>query len=519
MAAKSKTKKTGPRGKGGAAGPEGGPKSRARSRTKPTTRAKTARAPAAAAGPTVLVVNMIPRSLSRETHQDSEPSLAVNPANPLEIVGTAFTPDPAGGALAPVYISTDGGLTWQLNSIVPSAAGSTTGTSDISLAFASNGGGLYGGILSAATGDFETLRTPNVTLPGSMQSLASRPNNDQPFAHAITDGGNDRVFIGNNDFRNRPNTATVDVSPAAQVAAPLLAFNSARIEVRGTVGQDGPQIRPVAHTDGTVYAAFYGWRSQTGSFPANTLVVTTDVVVVRDDHGGAGTPPVAPFSDLVDLGDGLAGRRVALGVTIPFHRFGIPAAGQQRLGGSLSIAVDPRAGQSQTVYLAWADMQGNSLTVLHVRRSATGGQTWSPADLLTITDATNAALAVNDAGTIGLLCQELTGAGQARRWKTQFRWSTDGGTSWNAVPLADTPAATPVKTFDPYLGDYDHLVAVGADFYGIFSANNTPDNANFPSGVTYQRNADFTARRLLALDNVTAVGVSIDPFFFKVTGV
>lgn len=516
MAAKSKTKKTGPRSKGGAAGTKGGPKSRAGSRTKPTTRAKVARAPAAAAGPTVLVVNMIPRSLSRETNQDSEPSLAVNPANPLEIVGTAFTPDPAGGALAPVYVSADGGRTWQLNSIVPSLAGSTTGTSDISMAFASSGGGLYGGILSAATGDFVRLRAPAVSLPNPMQNLGNRPNNDQPFAHAITDGGNDRVFIGNNDFQNRPNTATVDVSSAAQVALPLPTFNSARIEVRNTVGQDGPQIRPVAHSDGTVYAAFYGWRTQTGSFPANTLVVTTDVVVVRDDHGGAGTPP---FGDLVDPGDNLAGYRVARGVTIPFHRFGILAAGQQRLGGSLSIAVDPRAGQSQTVYLAWTDMQGNSLTMLHVRRSTNGGQAWSPADLLTITDSTNAALAVNDAGAVGLLCQELTGQGLARRWKTQFRWSTNGGTSWNAVPLADTPAATPAKTFDPYLGDYDHLVAVGGDFYGIFAANNTPDNANFPSGVTYQRNADFTTRRLLSLNNTTVVGVSIDPFFFKVTGV
>ena len=83
--------------------------------------------------------------------------------------------------------------------------------------------------------------------------------------------------------------------------------------------------------------------------------------------------------------------------------------------------------------------------------------------------------------------------------------------------LANAPANFPVKTFDPYLGDYDHLVAVGRDFYGIFSANNTPDLANFPNGVVYQRNADFTSHTLLALDNTTPVAVSIDPFFFKVS--
>src|SRR5213593_4748766 len=87
----------------------------------------------------VVVVNMIPRSLSRETNQDSEPSLSVNPANPLQIEGTAFTPDPMGGPLAPLFVSTDGGNTWSLNSIIPSGAGNSS-THDVSLAFASSGG-------------------------------------------------------------------------------------------------------------------------------------------------------------------------------------------------------------------------------------------------------------------------------------------------------------------------------------------------------------------------------------------
>jgi hypothetical protein len=50
----------------------------------------------------VLVVNMVPKSLSGETNQDSEPHLTVNPTNPLQIVGTAFTPAPAAGPNAPL---------------------------------------------------------------------------------------------------------------------------------------------------------------------------------------------------------------------------------------------------------------------------------------------------------------------------------------------------------------------------------------------------------------------------------
>ena len=69
--------------------------------------------------------------------------------------------------------------------------------------------------------------------------------------------------------------------------------------------------------------------------------------------------------------------------------------------------------------------------------------------------------------------------------------------------------------FFPYLGDYVRLLSVGRDFYGIFSGSNVPDLAHFPSGVSYQRNADWPTQRLIGLDGVSTVSASIDPFFFK----
>jgi hypothetical protein len=463
----------------------------------------------------IQVVNMVPKSNSDESFQDSEPHLAVNPTNPQQIVASAFTPDPLRGPNAPIYVSTNGGLNWRLNPIVPSGAGEFFPTGDITTAAPGrrsdddngddNGRRLYAGILrTPGSLLFNALRTPDFLSSTVMTVLLSRSDEDQPWAQVVkvgsgSDAGKDRLYIGINDFNALPRSATVEQSLDAAVAAPT--FTSARIEKRNTSGQDGPQIRPVAHRDGTVYAVFYGWRD----FDITNRVIA-DVVVVRDDNGGAGADP---YTALVDANDGVAGVRVVQNITFTFNSI----LGQTRLGGNPSIAVDPR--NSSTVYLAWADDQ-TSISTLHIRRSTDRGQNWG-SDLRTIANATNPALAVNSRGHVGLLYQRLTGTAPNQRYETHLERSSNGGGAWGDSVLANTPAATPVPTFQPYLGDYDYLMAVGRTFYGIFSANNSPNRANFPSGVRYQRNVDFDTNRLLGLDGSTIIPTSIDPFFVKST--
>jgi hypothetical protein len=463
--------------------------------------AKRTGAPKVLAPGDIMIVNMIPRSMSNETHQDSEPHLTVNPNNPSQIVGSAFTRDPFGGPLAPIYVSGDGGRTWTLEFVVPSQSS----TGDITVGF-SGSGQLYAGILRLP-GHLrqDILRTNTPSGPTPMNVLVDRAKVDQPFVQATTVGARDRVYVGNNDFTaTGGRTATIEQSTDA--ARPTPAFTKVRIEARGTgnAGQDGPQVRPVCHRDGTVYAIFYGWRA----FNDGNNEVTADVVVVRDDLGGTGA---TPFRSLRDPGDGLVGRRVAQGVRFIWD----DTLGQQRMGGDVSIATDPR--NSGTVYAAWGDVRPGTGYTLHVRRSTDRGVTWSPSDIRSIAKATNPSLAVNSQGVVGLLYQQVVGAGAGARWVTQLDRSLDG-VNWSNLVLARVPASSPLPQFQPYIGDYDHLVSVGRDFLGIFSANNTPDRNHFPIGVTYQRNHDFTTRRLLANNNTTQVGVSIDPFFFKVSG-
>jgi hypothetical protein len=463
----------------------------------------------------VRLINMTPQNRSCESNQDSEPNLAVNPANTNQIAGSAFTPgnqidclDATRTAcptnLAPIFVSTDGGGTWNLNCIVPSNAGGMT--SDITLRFGSNTNNLYAGILrQPGFLRLNILRTNDFAGTAGMTLLVDRNNVDQPYVQAITVAGNDRVYVGDNDFGG-PNgqTATIDQSLDGTQ------FNTLRIETRVTAGQDGPPIRTAIHPNGVIYAAFYGWRTRVGNFSPNATI-TSDVVVVRDNNGGTGTNP---FTALVDT-DGLAGVRVAQNRTIPWANTSQPGFGQERfVGSNITIAVDPS--RSSTVYIAWAARVGTTDYTLHVRRSLDFGATWS-GDLRTITNATNPALAINDAGTVGFLYQQLTASGTSQRWVTHVERTNDAFVNIQDLVLANVPANAPPAQFTPYIGDYVHLKAIGTTFYGIFSANNTPDNSNFPNGVIYQRNANFTTRTLLSTDNATSVPVSIDPFFFSIS--
>ena len=162
---------------------------------------------ASLAGAQVTVVNMIPQTLSDETGQDSEPNLAVNPANPLQIAGSAFTSHLGGvTSSAPIFVSTDGGNTWLLNNIVPSGNGAT---GDITLRFGGTSNNLYAGILLGGSGfRLNILRTANFVGPSAMTVLVdlSAISVDQPYVQAATvmggsGVGQDRVYVGDNDFQ------------------------------------------------------------------------------------------------------------------------------------------------------------------------------------------------------------------------------------------------------------------------------------------------------------------------------
>src|SRR5438477_1789721 len=198
--------------------------------------------------------------------------------------------------------------------------------------------------------ELNILRSKDAKSATQMQVLVNRAGTDQPFVQSTSNGAAETVFVGDNDFNLRPGkTSTVDYSLNGAAAA--AAFKNAGIESRAGASQNGPQVRTACHPGEVTYVAYYGWRKQSGSFQGNTLVITADVVVVRDDSGASGANP---FTDLKDPADGLSGRLVATGVKFPFRSKGKPQEGPQRLGGDLSIAVDPS--DRKRVYLGYSGL-------------------------------------------------------------------------------------------------------------------------------------------------------------------
>ena len=376
---------------------------------------------------TVRIVNMIPNALSGETNQDSEPNIAVNPARPTDIVGTAFTPAPLGAAFAPIYVSTDGGSTWALRNVVP--GNGTFGTKDISVAFAPTGGVLYAATLNGSNAGrlMQILRTTNFTSTTPMTVMMQRTGPDQPWAiTGPASGAGDRLYVGNNSlgtFR----TAFVDICLNASASSP--SFMGQLIERRQTGGQDGPPVRVAVHANGTVYAAFQRWAQVAGSN------VNFDVVVVRDDQFAG---DIDKFFNLVDAADNVEGQRVVTGLYLFFNG----TMGQDRIGGDLAIAVDPS--NSATVWVAWCERLGGARGTdwtLRVARSTNHGGSWAPI-LRTIVNAKNPALAVNSNRLLGLAYQQFTGT----QWVTRLELTGD---AW----------ATPAETLRAPSGALQHAGA------------------------------------------------------------
>lgn len=278
----------------------------------------------------------------------------------------------------------------------------------------------------------------------------------------------------------------------------------------------GTGFRIAAHSDGTVYGAYYLIRPRSESH--------FDVVVVRGDPAYHGSTSQAnlPMSQLRDLpkinaasrtckdGDGEVGSRVARCITYEFDEENNPAFGCQTRGSAISIAVHPL--DNKTVYVAWGD-ESAGMQTLHVKSSHNGGALWSVSDVLTVPHGNNPTLAVSASGRVAMLYQTLVTSSAGKRWETRIDVGGANFVAKTSTVLAVSPVTAACLPDTPYLGDYLDLSAAGETFYGVFTAPNDASITTFHGSASFRRR--MVAGRPVDLSGVP-VAESVDPYFFTV---
>ena len=402
-----------------------------------------------------------------EDAQNSEPNIAVNPVDPTQIMISAF------GSAQPekFFLSKDGGATW----------GKFPGVSasDASLAWSGNGK-VYLARLSGSGTAMCVFKQRSPTLPGAVFVPIAASNYvpggegpDQPWIETATVAGRDRIYVAFNDLSQPVKTASVRFSLDSGAT-----WQNTIIErTNPPDNQDGSAVRIKALGE-RVYAAFQRFNAVDANGNESG-----DIVVVRDDAGGTGK-----FKALGTNGVGVI---AAANESLPQNRLG-----SERLGSDLSIAIDPS--NSSRVAVAFAAISGGGPVVV-VRLSTNAGATWQEVHTTPASSALPAvAIAAN--GTIALLYTKYDGT----NIETHLIQSANNfSTSVDETLSRFANASLPVE-FQPFIGDYEDLVAVENTFYGTFSASNDVNAFSI---------TPVMLRDKTMLGN--GVPFSIDPFFFK----
>jgi hypothetical protein len=388
---------------------------------------------------TLKIIDVIPAGDSAEAEQNSEPSIAVNPLDTSQIIAGSF------GFSTFFYLTLDGGTTWSHYDDLS--------TQDKSLAWKIDGSGLLAETMTLS-GDLATYSgsvTGDFGSPINTFASTGSDELDQPW---IRTGPSDHVYVAYNNLNNYPagNTASVNVSTNGG-----LNYTATVIDrIGGAAGQDAPSVRLDVNGSRS-YAIFTRWNTVVED-DANGSRYGSEVVVVRSDDGGA--------DGFTALGTGGNGTVVANTTSVFADTSNTPLTlGRERIaGGDSAIAIDPNDLNHVVVaYLDAPGANGSGVMQLVVAESTDGGLNWTTK--FTTDSASRSAqpgLAILDDGTIGLLYDNYDPA--TNKLSQHFLKTSDDFATTTDTVLATENNGAAAFNFDPYLGDFFDLHAIGNTF-------------------------------------------------------
>lgn len=389
---------------------------------------------------------------------DTEPSIAVNPANPNEIAVVAFSgnwgANPAGAQIsAPVWKSTDGGATWSKVNQVPPPVPGAGGPGDRKVAF--NQAGSIFTVELAVTFTLQDFVFRQTGAPNGPLTAGVAFGNDQPHLDVDKTGGSpcvNRVYSPWLNFNVGPERSTVSNSINNGIAMANVGAGDNTFPNRTT------RIAPAPN--GRVYIIYKTREGIVGVEP--NRVENAHFRVMRSDDCGATWGGLGP--------SGVSVHGAAAVQTFFTNQFGNPAKGKVARARSSDawIAVDPGDGDVVTTFV---NKDASGFGQIYVGRSSDQGATWS---VNRVTDGTHHSaypeVAVAANGTIGVLYVDFDDSGASTIFRHRFARSFDNGATWTDQILQSmdpTPLNNAASGF--LWGDYEGLTAFGNTFFGVFT--------------------------------------------------
>ncbi len=433
----------------------------------------------------VVLNNSDPNLTNTDRFNDGETSITVNPANPDEIVITAFSG--SWGTHAPLWESTDGGNLWTKRFTIPAPPGRSTfdcpcdQTVDYAMANQMSGTFLIDNASNTISNVFTGITTNPASPPawnwlviGGVTQTTNFNNSpppafvDQPWLLVNEDPlipTQENVYSAYDDFTNGNDCIGDDCNTRVSVS---YGVNPPNFTVDNQSGTATGSINPghrlaIDPRNGFVYSLF-----QRNIAPGKGGSKNIDYMLNRSTDGGA-TWTLNRMAGGIIVANGDS--------TQPTPKFGTVNA---LLGGVDHAAVDPNNGDVYYVYgNRGAGTGNNRLAIRRIQDNGAGGVTVGPEHFVTgQVDAAIPAVAVTSDGTVGVFFYTFDGTSPDNLpiFSAHLAQSRDQGVTFSRQVLLTflSSAADNGNSRQRVLGDYMQMKAVDGCFYGAFTANGVP---------------------------------------------
>jgi hypothetical protein len=407
------------------------------------------------------LVNIPTDTTDPSNSADTEPSIAVNPTNPNEVVVVSFSGNWSATQNAPVWKSSDGGLTWRPVPQIPQPQAGLSGPGDQKVAFDSSGRLHVAELgVNSSSANFDFIFRQTGTADAALTPGASfgddQPHLDVDLRTTGTCAG--RLYSPwlNFGVANSRSTVANSIDRGVNITN-VGAGNNSTFPNRTS--------RIAIAPNGRVYL-IYKTREGGGTAEPNALENAHFRVMRSDDCG-------ANWNALGGSGTSVHGAGAVQ--TFFTTQFGNPAGGRKVARARSSdawIAADPGDGD---VYAAFVRRDGSGFGQIFVARSTDQGVNWTSTR---VTDGTQHSaypeIAVAANGAIGVLYIDFVDNGTVTQFRHHFARSFDDGATWSDQILQSMDPAGLANASSGFLwGDYEGLTASGTTFYGVFTGQAT----------------------------------------------